>query len=279
MNYTKSPLNYTGNKFKLLEQILPLFPNDINTFYDLFGGSGVVGLNTNCNKIIYNDSNAYVYELVKYLSECDAEYEISLIDKDIQEYGLCKKGKEQYIKFREVYNTAKIERRLFTLSCYSLNGCLRFNKSGDFNMSCGDKDFNQSIRERFVGFNNVCRGKNIAFSNNTYSYFKDFNNNDFVYLDPPYLQTTTTYNETSRHGGGWTQERENEMYTYLNGLTEKGIRWGMSNVSVYRGEENESVLKFMKNYNVHMLNFSYTNNNKYKKDNKAYTQEVLITNY
>ena len=34
----KSPLNYTGGKFKLLPQILPLFPNDINTFVDLFGG-------------------------------------------------------------------------------------------------------------------------------------------------------------------------------------------------------------------------------------------------
>lgn len=37
----KSPLNYTGGKFKLLPQILPLFPNEINTFVDLFGGGGV----------------------------------------------------------------------------------------------------------------------------------------------------------------------------------------------------------------------------------------------
>lgn len=40
----KSPLNYTGGKFKLLPQILPLFPNDINTFVDLFGGGGVQSL-------------------------------------------------------------------------------------------------------------------------------------------------------------------------------------------------------------------------------------------
>lgn len=29
----KSPLNYVGGKFKLLPQILPLFPDSINTFY------------------------------------------------------------------------------------------------------------------------------------------------------------------------------------------------------------------------------------------------------
>ena len=40
-----SPLNYTGGKFKLLTQILPLFPNRINTFVDLFSGGCNVGLN------------------------------------------------------------------------------------------------------------------------------------------------------------------------------------------------------------------------------------------
>lgn len=35
---TKSPLNYTGGKFKLLPQILPLFPDKTDTFVDLFGG-------------------------------------------------------------------------------------------------------------------------------------------------------------------------------------------------------------------------------------------------
>ena len=35
--YIKSPLNYTGGKFKLLSQIVPLLPQNINTFVDLFG--------------------------------------------------------------------------------------------------------------------------------------------------------------------------------------------------------------------------------------------------
>ena len=37
-SYIKSPLNYVGGKYKLLNEIIPLFPNDINTFVDLFGG-------------------------------------------------------------------------------------------------------------------------------------------------------------------------------------------------------------------------------------------------
>lgn len=33
--FIKSPLNYVGGKFKLLPQIIPLFPTNINRFFDL----------------------------------------------------------------------------------------------------------------------------------------------------------------------------------------------------------------------------------------------------
>lgn len=41
MEYVKSPLNYTGGKYKLLPQLLELFPKQVNTFVDLFAGGGV----------------------------------------------------------------------------------------------------------------------------------------------------------------------------------------------------------------------------------------------
>ena len=36
--YIKSPINYNGNKYKLIGQIIPLFPDKINMFVDEFGG-------------------------------------------------------------------------------------------------------------------------------------------------------------------------------------------------------------------------------------------------
>lgn len=53
----QSPLNYTGGKYKLLPQILPLFPKDIDVFVDLFCGGCNVGINVDCNWVIYNDLN------------------------------------------------------------------------------------------------------------------------------------------------------------------------------------------------------------------------------
>lgn len=43
--YCESPIFYMGNKHKLLKQIIPLFPDECDTFVDLFGGSGVVSMN------------------------------------------------------------------------------------------------------------------------------------------------------------------------------------------------------------------------------------------
>ena len=44
MKYLESPIFYMGNKYKLLKQLIPLFPKQCDTFLDLFGGSGVVSI-------------------------------------------------------------------------------------------------------------------------------------------------------------------------------------------------------------------------------------------
>lgn len=53
MVYIKSPIFYMGNKYKLLDQLIPFFPTDINVFYDIFGGSGVVSANVSAKYIKY----------------------------------------------------------------------------------------------------------------------------------------------------------------------------------------------------------------------------------
>lgn len=54
-----------GSKEKLLNQLLPLFPEKIEIFYDLFGGSGVVSLNVNAKKYVLNDFSNHIYNLYK----------------------------------------------------------------------------------------------------------------------------------------------------------------------------------------------------------------------
>ena len=63
----KSPMNYVGGKYKLLPQILPLFPTKIDTFVDLFCGGLDVTLNVNANKIIANDRITQLIDIYIYI--------------------------------------------------------------------------------------------------------------------------------------------------------------------------------------------------------------------
>ena len=52
-----------GSKERLLNQLLPLFPEKISTFYDLFGGSAVVSLNVKADNYVLNDLSKHLYNL------------------------------------------------------------------------------------------------------------------------------------------------------------------------------------------------------------------------
>ena len=66
-NAVKSPINYTGGKYKLLNQIMPFFPKDIDTFVDAFCGGFNVGANIKAKKIIANDNQKSLVRILKLM--------------------------------------------------------------------------------------------------------------------------------------------------------------------------------------------------------------------
>ena len=72
-----SPLNYIGGKYKLLPQLLPLFPHNIGTFVDLFCGGANVGINVSANTIIFNDNLVYLIDLYEAFLDRSSEETIS----------------------------------------------------------------------------------------------------------------------------------------------------------------------------------------------------------
>ena len=66
-----SPINYMGSKRRLLKQLLPLFPDKINTFYDLFAGSLTVSLNVQANSYVANDLNQPLIILFNFMIHAD----------------------------------------------------------------------------------------------------------------------------------------------------------------------------------------------------------------
>ena len=134
-----SPLNYTGGKFKLLPQLLPLFPKEIDTFVDLFGGGFNVGINVEAKSVVYNDLSLPVVQMLRVFKERPTEDIIKHIKDNIKNYCLTKESADAYRLFRAYYN-GNIEADpvdLFTLICYAFNNHIRFNKKGQYNMPFG----------------------------------------------------------------------------------------------------------------------------------------------
>lgn len=84
----QSPLNYTGGKYKLLPQILPLFPTEINCFVDLFCGGCNVGINFCAEKYLYNDSCEPLINLYSVMQTIAPADFIEKTEIVIKRYGL-----------------------------------------------------------------------------------------------------------------------------------------------------------------------------------------------
>ena len=83
--FIKSPLQYTGGKYKILKDIFPLFPDEIHTFIDLFGGGFNVGINADADNIIYNDTLSPIVELLQYMYNNTTKSLLKEIDGYIKE--------------------------------------------------------------------------------------------------------------------------------------------------------------------------------------------------
>lgn len=300
----QSPLNYTGGKFKLLPQILPLFPTNIDIFVDLFCGGANVGVNVKSNKTILNDTNDNLTLLFSMFKNLGDDF-LPLIDEIIEKYqlsqsskygydyyncdsntGLAPYNKDKFLKLREDFNNSKDigyyhYAMLYTLILYSFNNQIRFNSNGHFNLPVGKRDYNEKMKQKLQKFIDRLKGKDYKFSNLD---FRDFdistlNSNSFVYADPPYLITCATYNEQ----GGWNEADEHNLLDFLNDLHKNNIKFALSNVLRSKGKENSILIDWTQRnsdkYKVINLNYSYNNSNYQTKNKNEITEEVLIINY
>lgn len=154
-----SPIKYNGKKYDLLEQLFEFFPEQCETFYDLFGGSGVVSLNCNYNNICYNDINSNISDLFDYLCSTDYQTIVNEI-KDIEK-NFDIKSKSGFIELRKSYNDNKTPIKLLMLSYLSFNNGLRFNKQNDFNMTYGERTYGEKDLKVISEFKRGIKDKHI----------------------------------------------------------------------------------------------------------------------
>ncbi|MBR5550832.1 MAG: Dam family site-specific DNA-(adenine-N6)-methyltransferase [Muribaculaceae bacterium] len=281
-----SPMNYIGGKYKLLPQILPLFPKDINTFVDLFCGGCNVGINVNATRIVFNDNLTYLIDLYRLFYTLPQEDILAHIYDRISEFSLSLTNDIGYKQLRTYYNEHRNALDLFVLVAYSFNHQIRFNNSHEFNNPFGKErsSYNKRMEENLVAFIQRLQENDINFSSKNFNEFdfSELNSNDFVYCDPPYLITNGSYNDGKRGFTGWGKNEEILLLSILDNLTEQGVKFALSNVLEHKGASNNILIDWANdnNYNIHHLCKDYSNSSyQLKNRNKSITDEVLITNY
>ena len=100
---------------------------------------------------------------------------------------------------------------------------------------------------------------------------QNFKANDFIYLDPPYLISSSEYNKL------WTEKDEIDLLNILDDLNNKGVRFAISNLLFTKDRENTLFINWAKKYKTYDISSNYINY--HDNSNKTTNKEVLVTNY
>ncbi len=295
----RSPFFYVGDKYKIMPQIIKLMPADIDTYVEPFVGGGSSFLNVNAKKYLLNDIDSYVIKLHKFISEFSHNPQelFDMMYREIENYGLscsykgihapdelkrlyvktyyARYNKEGYIKMRDDFNKNQNDYlKLYLLLIYGFNHMIRFNNSGKFNLPVGNVDLNKNVYNALEFYLDFMSNRDIEFYNYDYKEFMNMiplNEKSYVFLDPPYLISMSEYNKL------WNDEKENELYEFLDAIDEKGIKFGITNLIFHKNRENLIFHKWCKKYDIYDINSNYISyNDNSIKDN---SKEVFVTNF
>lgn len=297
--FNRSPFFYVGDKFKLIPEIKPFFPERINRFVEPFVGGGSVTLNVNANSFLLNDIDSNVIAIHKMLCSyakrpesffrdfygivdqynlsCSFRHDIipEELKKEFVKTYFARFNKTPYEHLRADYNASDRSDflTLYVLLIYGFNRMLRFNSKGDFNLPVGNVDFNANTEQALRGYFREMSQKKVKwYSQDFRSFLKKIKwvEDDFVYLDPPYLITFSEYNKL------WNDETEIALLKLLNTLDAKGCHFAISNVTHYKGKENVEFISWAEKFNVHSVKSNYIS---YHDNTIKQFNEVLVTNY
>lgn len=298
--FIRSPLFYVGDKYKLMPQLNGLFPKQIDKYYDVFCGGASSSMNVKASSYYLNDIDEKIIELHKHLqksskdmaafidkmhgminayglslSELGKNEEIEILKKKYIKTYFARFNKEPYLKLRNDYNNDQSNLDLlYLLLIYGFNHMIRFNRQGKFNLPVGNVDWNKNVTSALENYadwynnNRVYISRGLDFEN--FVRKQNLTDKDFLYFDPPYLITFSDYNKL------WNEKEEKRLYSLLDDLDSKGIKWGFSNMLAHKGNVNGLLLSWAEGYTKYSIESNYISrfDNTIKKNSK----EIYVTN-
>lgn len=217
---------------------------------------------------------------IKRMKQLEEKKEL-LCDEDIDTNILTALKSAFYMYFRMLYNneeTYNINSTTYSgiyffIRNYTYSGMFRYNSSGKFNVPYGGIGYNGNSlckKIEYISSEEIQeRLKNTTIKNKDFYDFMSKNkleNNDFIFLDPPYDTEFSTYDQNS-----FTQKDQVRLANFL--INEVKCNWMLviKNTDFIHNLYNNKGLEikcFDKSYNVSFMNRNDRN-----------TEHLLIRNY
>lgn len=212
------PIKCQGIKTKLVPFILEnvrFNPNGL--WIEPFVGTGVVAFNVAPDRALLNDKNQYIISLYKGIQEKKIT---SQIVRDFLEYHgafLEKYGGEYYLEMRNIFNDNGDPLYFLFLNRSDFNGMIRFNRKGKFNVPFCQKP-NRFAKAYITKICNQVKNVALLLENKDWEFtcqpwqnvFEYAEEEDYIYLDPPYIGRDTSY------VGEWPKEDAVELSRYAH---------------------------------------------------------------
>ncbi|MCU9986643.1 Dam family site-specific DNA-(adenine-N6)-methyltransferase [Mobiluncus curtisii] len=269
------PFAYMGNKRRLLPQLLPLIPPVTGRFVDLFAGTGSVAVNVQARHKIVNDSDPYLAGLLRAIRDTSPEDFIRRVHGFIGEYGLDVPDESRFYALRDRYNTDHNPIVLYTLLLFAVNGLFRFNSRGEYNAPKAPwKCRYVSKIGHLPSYHQALRQVRVTSLDYRNIRLDMLTSQDYVYLDPPYENTTAPYNNA------WSIKDADQVRDLADWLDRHNIGFGYSNLLAGKNQTNVCLKTWIETHNsytMYRLEKNYRNCFKTRKTYLA-DQEVYVTN-
>lgn len=216
-------IKWSGSKRSQSENIISKFPKKIETYYEPFcGGCSVLRQllesDIKVNNYICSDINKGLIDLwnliktnpILVLDEYEKMWNELNVDDD-------KERKKQYFyKVRDRYNTSGNPIDFMFIMRTTTNGMPRYNNKGEFNNSfhvTRNGIIPETLRKVVIEWSELLNKNNVQFIHQDYLNIQS-NENDLIYLDPPYANTKGMYYGTIDYDKLWNWLR-NQKASYL----------------------------------------------------------------
>lgn len=226
---TLSPIIWVGGKYPLLKQLIPLFPQQYNAYWEPFCGSCTVWLNSPPHTSNLSDGNSLLVDTYNAIKQDPIElvHRVKSIPTDQATFLEIRSQPIEQIN-------GEFERavRFTYINRVGFRGLYRINRSGQCNTPYGhgQKIYWESLLRSCIYMSHRLNSENITITH------RDFLNTlqlpgsgDFVYCDPPYHIEKGESQYSAYSSGGFGPQHQIILKEQLDRLNQLGVMWGLNN--------------------------------------------------